>query len=383
MSAFAGLSARVRLALMSSALFLVLGTALIVVIVLVEGTASPIHISVGSHTAVTAAPSGGPLPPVITVRPNDAVIAQQHADNARLIVVAWVVLLLTALAAIPLGWFAAGRMLRPLREITARARTISAGNLHERLALSGARDEFTQLGETLDELLARLEASFDAQRRFVANASHELRTPVTVERTLLQVALADPDADAQALRSTCEEALQLSGQQARLIDALLTLATSERGVESWEPFDLGQLTEEIVHSRRRDAERHGVRIEATFDEAHAVGDASLVESLVANLLDNAIRHNVTGGAVAISSRTTAAGTRLSVGNTGAIVPSGDVERLFGPFQRLGDQRVGPTTGHGLGLAIVHAIATAHGAILTARPRPQGGLDVQVTFRAHA
>ena len=137
-----------------------------------------------------------PIAPQIISEP--AFLRQQHnADNARLAVVCWIVLALTALVAFPLGWFASGRMLRPVREITARARTISAGNLDERLALGGPRDEFTELGETLDQLLGRLEVSFDAQRRFVANASHELRTPLTVERTLLQVALADPDASAE------------------------------------------------------------------------------------------------------------------------------------------------------------------------------------------
>jgi signal transduction histidine kinase len=169
----------------------------------------------------------------------------------------------------------------------------------------------------------------------------------------------------------------------RLIDALLTLATSERGVESWEPFDLAQLTEDIVHSRRHDAERHGVQIEATFDEAQAIGDPGLVASLVANLLDNAIRHNVADGAATISTAATPDGARLTVSNTGAVVPLVEVERLFQPFQRPGDQRVAPADGHGLGLAIVKAIATAHGANLTARPGPRGGLDVQVTFRASA
>jgi signal transduction histidine kinase len=294
---------------------------------------------------------------------------------------------LLALAAIAVAvlaaWWLAGRFLRPLRAMTTAAQEISATNLGRRLSLDGPDDELTGLGRTLDDLFGRLQASFESQRQFVANASHELRTPLAGQRTLLQVALADPQADALALRATCEEALQLSGQQARLIDALLTLATSERGVESWEPFDLAQLTENIVHSRRQDASRHGVQIDATFDTAHAVGDASLVESLVANLLDNAIRHNVTGGAVEISTMSTRAGTHLSVSNTGPIVPSTDVQRLFQPFQRLGDQRVGPTTGHGLGLAIVHAIATAHGADLTARPGPRGGLDIEVTFGAAA
>ena len=297
----------------------------------------------------------------------------------------WPFLLALAAIAVALlaAWWLAGRFLRPLRAMTATAQEISATNLGRRLDLDGPDDELTELGRTLDDLFGRLQASFESQHQFVANASHELRTPLAGQRTLLQVALADPDADTEALRSTCEEALQLSGQQERLIDALLTLATSERGVESWQPFDLAQLTENIVHSRRQDASRHGVQIDATFDTAHAVGDASLVESLVANLLDNAIRHNVSGGAVEISTMSTRVGTHLSVSNTGPIVPSVDVQRLFQPFQRLGDQRVGPATGHGLGLAIVHAIATAHGADLTARPGPRGGLDIEVTFRVVA
>jgi signal transduction histidine kinase len=292
----------------------------------------------------------------------------------------WPVLL--ALAAIGVAalaaWWLAGRFLRPLRAMTTTAQEISATNLDRRLSLDGPDDELTELGRTLDELFGRLQASFESQRQFVANASHELRTPLAGQRTLLQVALADPDADAQALRSTCEEALLLSGQQERLIDALLTLATSERGVESWEPFDLAQLTEDIVHSRRRDAERHGVQIGATFQPATAIGDPALVASLVANLLDNAIRHNITNGAVEIATGT-ADGARLSISNTGPLIPPVEVERLFQPFQRLGDQRVGQADGHGFGLAIVRAITIAHGASLSARPRRQGGLDVQVTF----
>jgi signal transduction histidine kinase len=291
---------------------------------------------------------------------------------------------LLALAAIAIAvmsaWWLAGRFLRPLRAMTTAAQEISATNLGRRLSLDGPDDELTELGRTLDDLFGRLQASFESQRQFVANASHELRTPLAGQRTLLQVALADPHADAYALRSTCEEALQLSGQQERLIDALLTLATSERGVERWKPFDLTQLTQEIVHSREHDAERHGVKIDAAFDEAHAIGDPGLVASLVTNLLDNAIRHNIAGGGVEISTNATPDGARLTVSNTGAVVPSVEVERLFQPFQRLGSQRVGPADGHGLGLTIVKAIATAHGATLTSHPGPQGGLDIQVTFR---
>jgi signal transduction histidine kinase len=292
------------------------------------------------------------------------------------------VLALAAIAvAVLAAWWLAGRFLRPLRAMTRAAQEISATNLGRRLSLDGPDDELTELGRTLDDLFGRLQASFESQRQFVASASHELRTPLAGQRTLLQVALADQDADASALRSTCEEALQLSGLQERLIDGLLTLATSERGVESWEPFDLAQLTQDIVHSRQHDAERHSVQIDATFDEAHAIGDPGLVGSLVANLLDNAIRHNITDGAVEVLTSATADGACLSVTNTGTVIPFIEVEGLFQPFQRLGDQRVAPADGHGLGLAIVQAIANAHSAKLTARPGPRGGLAVKVSFRA--
>jgi signal transduction histidine kinase len=292
--------------------------------------------------------------------------------------------LLIALGLVGIGvfaaWWLAGRFLRPLRTMTAAARQISATNLNRRLSLAGPEDELTELGQTLDDLFARLQASFDSQRQFVANASHELRTPLAGQRTLLQVALADPGADARALRDACEEALQLSGQQEQLIDALLALATSERGVERWESFDLARLTRDAVHNRRQDGERRGIEIDTHLDPAVVSGDASLAESLITNLLENAIRHNLTAGSVQISTATTPDGPFLRIANTGPEVPAADLDRLFQPFQRLGPARVGPAGGHGLGLAIVQAIADAHGASLTAHARPHGGLDVVVTFR---
>jgi signal transduction histidine kinase len=292
--------------------------------------------------------------------------------------------LLIALALVAVGvfaaWWLAGRILRPLRKMTAAAQEISATNLSRRLGLAGPDDELTELGRTLDDLFGRLQSSFESQRQFVANASHELRTPLAGQRTLLQVALADPDADVKALRQICEEALALSGQQEQLIDALLTLATSERGVERWEPVDLARLVKDAVRNRAHDAERRSVRIRARCDPARASGEASLVESLVVNLLHNAILHNVSGGTVEVSTTSTPEGPRLRVANTGPVISPADVERLFEPFQRLGEARVGPRDGHGLGLAIVQAIATAHGARLIARARPHGGLEVEVTFR---
>jgi signal transduction histidine kinase len=281
--------------------------------------------------------------------------------------------------AVALGWLIAGRFLRPLRKITATARDISASNLSRRLSITGRDDEFAELGETLDDLFTRLEASFQAQRHFVANASHELRTPLTAARTLLQLALADPDATVQTLRSTCQQLLALGYQQERLIDALLTLASSERGIAQWAPFDLAEIAAKAIMDRRREADRRGIRIDTTLDTATATGDPNLAGSLVENLVDNAIRHNLDSGQIEISTATTSGQATLAISNTGAVIPPGEVNRLFQPFQRLGTERVGHAGGNGLGLAIVRAIAGVHGATLTTSARPDGGLDIQVKF----
>jgi signal transduction histidine kinase len=280
------------------------------------------------------------------------------------------------------GWLIAGRFLRPLRTITATARDISASNLNRRLdpkTLTGRNDEFKDLGETLDGLFQRLEASFESQRHFVANASHELRTPMAAERTLLQVALADPDATADTLRQTCQQVLVLGDQQERLVEALLTLASSERGVEQWEPFDLADVATKAVDGRRHDAEHRGLRVHTTLTAAPATGDPSLAESLVANLVDNAVRHNVPGGWVRVSTTMTDGRAIIRVSNSGTVIPPYELDRLFQPFQRLGDERIRHGDGHGLGLAIVRAIATAHKATVIATARPEGGLDLEVSF----
>src|SRR5487761_1493329 len=290
-----------------------------------------------------------------------------------------VVLAIMVLVSLPLGWLIAGRLLRPLRTITSTARDISARNLDQRLGLSGPHDEIRELGETLDGLFGRLEASFQSQRHFVANASHELRTPLTAERTLLQVALADADATAQTLRATCQQLLALGEQQERLIEALLTLASSERGVERWEPFDLAEIARKAILDRSQEAERRGITIDAALTAAPATGDPSLAESPVANLVDNAIRHNHDGGRVEISTAKTEGPATLSVSNTGPLIPPGEVDRLFQPFQRLGTERIRHGSGHGLGLAIVQAIVGVHNATLTATARPDGGLDIEVRF----
>ena len=309
---------------------------------------------------------------------------QHSADSVNLLEASAIALGLMVGVSTLLGWVAAGRVLAPLRTITTTAQTISAGNLGERLALPGPDDEFKALGDTLDGLLARLHASFEAQRRFVANASHELRTPLTVERTLLELALTDPDASAATLRSTCEELLASSKEQERLLESLLTLASSERGVDHREPVDLRTLAEHALQTPRSDAERLGLRIETELAPAPTRGDPGLLQRLVMNLIDNAATYNVAGGLIELKTGVQDGRALLTVANTGPRVPPDQLDRLLEPFQRLDQERAADTNGHhGLGLSIVRAIANAHNATLTAQARPDGGLAVTIGVPRHS
>ncbi len=374
-------TARLRLTLLYSGMFMVLGTVLIVIIYLLAGSAA---ISASSSVAVTPVhvPQGGAAAARLAPVPIGIARDQHNADIGRLLEVSWVVLVVTAMGSAVLGWFAAGRVLAPLRTITSTARMISAGSLHQRLAIAGPDDEFKQLGDTLDELLARLEASFDSQRRFVANASHELRTPLTVERTLLQVALADPNASVDELRATCHEVLAAGAEQERLLESLLTLASSERGLERRERLDLAVIAGQALHAA--EPERLGRSLEVATELAPAplAGDPALVERLVANLIDNAVAYNVVGGQITVRSEVDAGDAVLTVQNTGAVIAPGEIQRLVEPFRRLGGARAADTDGHhGLGLSIVRAIVTAHGATLDVQAPPDGGLAITVRFPA--
>jgi len=301
---------------------------------------------------------------------------QSSAALHQLLIQSGVALAIMTVISICLGWLVAGRALRPLRTITSAAREISASSLHRRLALDGPDDELRQLGTTFNGLLERLEASFAAQRQFVANASHELRTPLTFERTLVEVALADPDATVESLRQTCRRVLGAGEQQERLIEALLTLSRSQRGIDRRTPFDLSSVARDVLRARAGEAQRREIRIDAELQPARASGDLRLAERLLANLVDNAIRHNVPGGRIEIVTATTARGAALSVGNTGPVVPPTEIDRLLQPFERLADGRSGhghgTAPGLGLGLSIAQAIASAHGAVLSVHSRPGGG-----------
>ena len=317
------------------------------------------------------------------LRRDKALAKRQHdAELHQLLEQSGIALGIMAALSIMLGWVAAGRVLRPLRTITNAAREISASNLHRRLALEGPGDELTELGNTFDGLLARLEASFAAQRQFVANASHELRTPLTLERTLLEVALSDPNASVHSLRRICEQLLANSKHQEELIEALLTLSRSQRGLDRREVLDLAAVSENVLAAMQSQAERRGVELDVRLEPAETSGDVRLAERLIANLVDNGIRHNEPRGRVEVRTASHAGRSVVSVMNSGPIVPPDEVDRLFQPFERLGPNRTDHGDGVGLGLSIVKAIAAAHDATLAVQPRPEGGLQIEVGFPPH-
>jgi signal transduction histidine kinase len=390
---------RLRLAVLYGSLFFLSGAVLLGIIYAgvarthgVYSTAFPAPVI---RTEVHVAPAGtaprgvggsrekaeqalhAPVPGAAAVRVFDA--GQHGADVRVLAFVSLIALVAMAALSMGLGWLVAGRVLRPLRTITGAAREISATDLHRRLALTGPDDEFKELGDTFDGLLGRLDASFQAQRQFVANASHELRTPLARLKTLAQVALADPNASVESLRAAHDRVLASEQQLEQLIDALLSLARSERGLDRRQPVDLAALVGEVLADRRDQIERRGLQLHATLDPARIQGDPQLLERLVANLIDNAIRHNSAGGRIEVATTTTAATAVLSVVNDGPVVPAEELERLQAPFQRLGAARTSPGDGHGLGLSIVHAIVAAHEAQLNIGARSEGGLVVEVRF----
>jgi signal transduction histidine kinase len=372
-------TARLRLTLLYGGACLAFGAILLAITYLL--TWSVLGTSLTAHPEPATASGSTLVQQANPSQPQDGAEQAITVDRQLLLARSGIALVIVTAAAAGAGWLLAGRVLRPLATITAAARRISASSLNERLALQGPDDELKELGDTLDGLLARLDAAFGAQRRFAANASHELRTPLTRERTLLQVTLADPASTTATWQAVSRELLASNAEQERLIEALLTLASSEADPGQHEPLDLAGITKAALDIHRPDIERLGLNVRADLQPAALRGDPLLIQQLIANLIANAVGHNVASGDVLVTTGTSDGRAIVSVANSGQVIHLVEVDRLLQPFQRLGTRSARRGDGHGLGLSIVRAITAAHDAALTVRPRPGGGLAIVVAFPA--
>lgn len=307
---------------------------------------------------------------------------QQRQDSLReLYRQGLIALLLLGAAGVALTYVLSGRILRPLQRITSTAQRLSAEQLDERIDLPGPEDELKELADTFDAMLARLQTSFASQQRFVADASHELRTPLAVMRTEVDVALADPEATADELRASAQVVRAATERADRLVDSLLLLARSDRlgpaSLPVTEPLDLASLAQAGLRAVQADLHSLGLSVQTAWNRAPVRGDAGLLERLAGNLVENAVRHNESGGFMQISTGTTEDGRSwLTVANGGALLDPDDVEALFEPFRRHGRARTA-RAGAGLGLSICRAVARAHGGTVQGFARGQGGLVVRV------
>jgi signal transduction histidine kinase len=377
---------RLRLTALYGTLFLACGTALLAMLnIAAREWAWPTAIHPAAGRARPPGQHAGQASARFpaSARQAQLILVHAHATALRgLLVESLIALGLMAVTSVALGWLVAGRALRPVRAMTATARAISADNLGSRLAVPGPDDELKDLADTIDDLLDRLQAAFDAQRTFVASASHELRTPLTLSRTLLQLALDDPAPTLAGYRVVCQDVLAAGEHSEHLIEALLTLARSQRGLDRRECLDLAAITRQTLDACEPDRVT-GPAINTSIATALVAGDARLLERLTANLIGNAIRHNIPSGSIDIDVAPGCRGATLRISNTGPVIPASQIPRLLQPFQRLDPGRTAGDTGSGpglgLGLSIVAAIAKAHHATLTASPGPSGGLDVTITF----
>jgi signal transduction histidine kinase len=286
-----------------------------------------------------------------------------------------------AIAAAGLGWLASGRALRPVRSITEAAKRASEMRLGQRLALTGPDDEFKQLADTFDIMLERLDAAFTSQQRFVANAAHELRTPLTAMRTAIEVTLSKPTRTPEQLEAMAARVKRSVERAEATVEALLTLATSEAGPTGQEAIDLATAAEDALDATHAAIDQHRITVDATLAPALTHGDRVLLERMIANLIENAVRHNNPGGWIGLRTIQHVDSAVFEIANTGASIPAEQLPTLFEPFARA-NQRLNHSDGVGLGLSIATAIARAHNATITARPRPGGGLEMSVTIPAN-
>jgi signal transduction histidine kinase len=389
---------RVRLTLLYGGLFLAGGLVLLtmtyflvkngiqhqsasVTAVRIGGTAKPTEVP-GLSSGVQLGP-GKPSPDMVyTAGQTEGMVVKARVASAQqtldaLLTQGGIALAVVGAAALGLGWIFADRALRPVHKITETARRVAhSRNLTERIAYAGPRDDVKELADTFDTMLERLARAFEGQRRFVDNASHELRTPLAINRTLIDVAVRRPDAS-EDVKRLGESLLVVGDRHERLIEGLLTLAGSENTVVDTARLDLADVGGHVLDQAKTETEGRGLTVHRRLGRAPTEGDPVLVERLVQNLVENAIRYNVDGGGVWLATWQGPNVAELVVANTGPVIPAYEVETLFEPFRRLRSDRVRSDRGTGLGLSIVRAIAAAHGGTVTAAPRAGGGLCVTV------
>jgi signal transduction histidine kinase len=375
---------RVRLTALYGGLFFLAGMVLLgVTYLLVKQSLDARGVAFGDRAALFRAPFG--FDPTTAERLQGEIRNAQNEFRTQtldsLLTQGSIALGIVGVVAIGFGWLMSDRVLRPLQRITDTAgriaRADSAGQgLHERIALDGPRDEIKNLADTFDTMVERLDRSFDGQRRFVANASHELRTPLAINRALIELAITKADASSDT-RQLGESLLAINERHERLIDGLLTLADSENPISQRSAMDLADVVVHVAELAGPAAADARISLQTDLEPAPVTGDPVLLERLVHNLVENAIRHNQAGGWLTLRSRPVEAGAELVIANTGPPVAKYELETIFLPFRRLSGERASPDRGFGLGLSIVAAVARAHGGTVTAAPRDGGGLTVTV------
>ncbi|MFC4337682.1 sensor histidine kinase [Salininema proteolyticum] len=380
-----GWSLRTRLTALYSGLFVLAGAVLIVLIYILIRSQSITGVAAQEAESAPFSETAAEVVPGENVDYKTVTVARLVEDSfmTELLTQGALALLVTGLIAGLLGWWITGRQLRPLAQVTGAARSLAtAGRADpgraEKVGLSGPGNEVKELADTFDAMIDRLRDSFDDQKRFIANASHELRTPVAVSRGLAEVAMHRPTATPE-MKELGEKLLRVSDRQERLIGALLQLAQSDRPVADPEPVALEPMLEHLTAEYGK--EYPSVRWNLDTEPGRVAGDPVMVEQLLRNLLDNAGRHNCPDGLVEVS-LTASDRTVLTVSNTGSSFTDDEASDLLKPFHRGHLDRVAGPRGSGLGLSIADAVVRGHNGTLRVEPRSGGGLTISADLPSY-
>jgi two-component system, OmpR family, sensor histidine kinase VanS len=376
MSAFATLrrgrlSIRIRLTLLYGSMVLASGFVLLITVYVLMRYIPTYNLRPPTHLVTVV--------PARHINDGHAVATITTKDDVLTVLLrlSGVALIAVVLVALLLGWIIANRILAPVHRITRTARAIASRTLHQRIQLDGGQDEFTELADTIDTMLDRLHTSFQAQQRFAANASHELRTPLATTRTMLQVAIAYPgDHD---LATLATKLLATNERSIATVESLLTLAQADHGIDNARPVDLTAVAVKALEEVQAEAAACQISVSSDLNPVSVDGDKDLLHHLLINLLQNAIRHNHTGGTVRLNITVQGATAVIATANTGETITTEAAGRFFEPFQRQHTRT--HTSGHGLGLTLVRSIAQSHHGTATAAPNPDGGLTITITLPA--